>query len=219
MHAQIVVHGDDYFLRDLNSRNGTWVNGKAVKEIQLSDGDVVSFGSSAFSFTFTLEGDEMPGSKKPERGEWRRKNRPDSGSPGAASILGNIKKTFPRTYCLFPLTSPTPIKKYPNPRISPIGSRLTIEPQSATLITQPGDQNRLGGPGAGGNSVLSIVGIAPALAYDAGYKYGLEGICRPSPRFKLSHDPEVCRARTAFRMDIKQSYYDDFVNGMNDACF
>ncbi|SRR5581483_2359896 len=43
-HAQLVLTGGDYHLKDLNSTNGTRVNGQSVDEKQLRDGDSVRFG-------------------------------------------------------------------------------------------------------------------------------------------------------------------------------
>lgn len=43
-HAQLTLSGGDYHLKDLNSTNGTYVNGKTVTESQLHNGDKVRFG-------------------------------------------------------------------------------------------------------------------------------------------------------------------------------
>jgi len=43
-HAQLTLSGGDYHLKDLNSTNGTFINGKTVTEIQLHDGVKVRFG-------------------------------------------------------------------------------------------------------------------------------------------------------------------------------
>jgi len=43
-HAVIVIDGTACSVRDLESTNGTWVNGIRVREKRLIDGDVVSFG-------------------------------------------------------------------------------------------------------------------------------------------------------------------------------
>ena len=43
-HAQLTLTGGDYHLKDLNSTNGTRVNGSTVAEAQLHDGDHVRFG-------------------------------------------------------------------------------------------------------------------------------------------------------------------------------
>lgn len=43
-HLQLTLSGGDYHLKDLNSTNGTRVNGKAVTELQLHAGDRVRIG-------------------------------------------------------------------------------------------------------------------------------------------------------------------------------
>jgi predicted component of type VI protein secretion system len=43
-HLQLTLSGGDYHLRDLNSTNGTRVNGKAITESQLHAGDRVRIG-------------------------------------------------------------------------------------------------------------------------------------------------------------------------------
>jgi CRP-like cAMP-binding protein/Fe-S-cluster-containing hydrogenase component 2 len=48
--AVIVCEGSGFLLRDLNSTNGTLVNGQAVSEIQLQAGDVISIGEMQMEF-------------------------------------------------------------------------------------------------------------------------------------------------------------------------
>lgn len=43
-HAKLTRIGSDYFLKDLNSTNGTFLNGQSVTEARLHDGDHVKFG-------------------------------------------------------------------------------------------------------------------------------------------------------------------------------
>lgn len=43
-HAAIVIAGHDAILQDLNSTNGTIVNGKAIKKHRLQHGDVIELG-------------------------------------------------------------------------------------------------------------------------------------------------------------------------------
>lgn len=59
VHAQITQQGDKHFLRDLGSRNGTWVNEKQVSvPVVLQDGDQVTIGAKAL--TFRLLGGALP---------------------------------------------------------------------------------------------------------------------------------------------------------------
>nr|WP_315464471.1 FHA domain-containing protein [uncultured Rhodoferax sp.] len=49
-HAVILMAGSDVFLEDLNSTNGTYVNGKAVKKQQLRHGDGIEIGKYKIKF-------------------------------------------------------------------------------------------------------------------------------------------------------------------------
>src|SRR3954471_6496425 len=49
-HAKIWCEDGQYFLMDLGSTNGTFVNDKDVDREQLSDGDVITFGMTKEAF-------------------------------------------------------------------------------------------------------------------------------------------------------------------------
>lgn len=50
-HAKIVRVYDDYFLLDLRSRNGTFVNKEQVRDLHLlRDGDLIAIGTKTFTF-------------------------------------------------------------------------------------------------------------------------------------------------------------------------
>ncbi len=49
-HAVMQMSGADVFLEDLNSTNGTYVNGKAIKKQQLLNGDTVEIGKYKIKF-------------------------------------------------------------------------------------------------------------------------------------------------------------------------
>jgi len=57
-HCLINREGDRFTIRDLDSRNGTLVNGVAVKESPLQHGDQVSVGDSVFIFLLHEDTDE-----------------------------------------------------------------------------------------------------------------------------------------------------------------
>jgi adenylate cyclase len=49
-HFLIVGEGSDYFLIDLNSSNGTWVNGRRVSAQKLPESEFILAGESIFYF-------------------------------------------------------------------------------------------------------------------------------------------------------------------------
>lgn len=49
-HCVVFREGTDYFVQDLDTRNGTQVNGVAIKKQQLRDGDTVSIGLTKLTF-------------------------------------------------------------------------------------------------------------------------------------------------------------------------
>lgn len=55
-HCEVFLSGDEWYIRDLGSRNGTLVGGKAiVGDQQLESGAVIQVGASELAFTFDLE--------------------------------------------------------------------------------------------------------------------------------------------------------------------
>ncbi len=49
-HCVVEKVGGNYLLRDLNSSNGTFVNGRKVRELRLRDGDEIALGNSRLVF-------------------------------------------------------------------------------------------------------------------------------------------------------------------------
>src|SRR5262245_16369648 len=56
-HSLIINILNDSFLEDLNSTNGTYVNGKLIKKHALQHGDVVTVGHHQLRFVDQAEGD------------------------------------------------------------------------------------------------------------------------------------------------------------------
>ncbi|MDR0499703.1 MAG: FHA domain-containing protein, partial [Coriobacteriales bacterium] len=50
-HAIIERHGKQVFIRDCESLNGTWVDGKVVSEAELVDGSLVQIGTFSMRFS------------------------------------------------------------------------------------------------------------------------------------------------------------------------
>ena len=49
-HADIIFKNGDFFINDKNSTNGVKLNGKQITQAQLSDGDIIEFGSLQLVF-------------------------------------------------------------------------------------------------------------------------------------------------------------------------
>ena len=72
VHASIAVDQGDYWIEDLNSRHGTFVNGAKIRRHKLQDSDRIDFGSKdSYQLTFLPPGgqvtrllDHFPGSEK-----------------------------------------------------------------------------------------------------------------------------------------------------------
>src|SRR5262245_48003933 len=50
LHARIALRAERWVVRDLESRNGTYVNGRRVEEAVLEDFDVVRIGDAIFRY-------------------------------------------------------------------------------------------------------------------------------------------------------------------------
>lgn len=59
-HAQLQIAGDSYELRDLDSTNGTRVNGEAITTAPLRPGDVIRFGKVEACFECETAGYAQP---------------------------------------------------------------------------------------------------------------------------------------------------------------
>jgi transcriptional regulator with GAF, ATPase, and Fis domain len=57
-HCVLARKSDEYTLRDLDSRNGTFVNGRAISEKQLNHGDQISVGESVLVFLLKEDPEE-----------------------------------------------------------------------------------------------------------------------------------------------------------------
>lgn len=49
-HAKIILKDGCYYLRDLGSSNGTFINGRRIEHDQLKDGDIIKLGDALISF-------------------------------------------------------------------------------------------------------------------------------------------------------------------------
>ncbi len=59
-HARIVREHSEYFVEDMKSRHGVFVNGQRITRHQLANADRIDFGfQDSYKLVFTLEADEM----------------------------------------------------------------------------------------------------------------------------------------------------------------
>lgn len=58
-HAVLQMTGGEVFLEDLNSTNGTYLNGKAIKKQQLQNGDSIEIGKYKIKFVGDGEADNF----------------------------------------------------------------------------------------------------------------------------------------------------------------
>jgi pSer/pThr/pTyr-binding forkhead associated (FHA) protein len=87
-------------LRDLQSRNGTFVNGQPIKEAQLRHGDIVRAGNSEFRVEMKSDGDEkigephisLPSTSKPAESSPRAPASERLASPSSQAI-STVKET------------------------------------------------------------------------------------------------------------------------------
>ena len=62
VHARVSRRGGDWYLTDLNSRNGTAVNNRlleSMKDVQLQNGDIVRFANLEYRFESHARKEEM----------------------------------------------------------------------------------------------------------------------------------------------------------------
>jgi pSer/pThr/pTyr-binding forkhead associated (FHA) protein len=55
-HAVLQMNGTDFFLEDLNSTNGSYLNGKAIKKQQLANGDTIEIGKYKIKYVSDGQG-------------------------------------------------------------------------------------------------------------------------------------------------------------------
>ncbi len=59
-HAEIRIDGQSYRVRDLESTNGTWLNGKRITEAELTPGAVIQLGTQGPEFVLLCEEPSQP---------------------------------------------------------------------------------------------------------------------------------------------------------------
>ncbi|MEL7449595.1 MAG: AAA family ATPase [Pseudomonadota bacterium] len=71
-HAQILVQDDGVWVKDLNSTNGTFVNGKRIRSVKLNDGDIMAVGRHRLVFVHPQPAtDSDSGQEVADLDDWR----------------------------------------------------------------------------------------------------------------------------------------------------
>ena len=89
-HAVIQMSGAEVFMEDLNSTNGTYVNGKAVKKQQLQNGDVVEVGKYKIKYVGEGGGDNFEKTMM-VKSSAALAAAPTMAAPAAAALNASIK--------------------------------------------------------------------------------------------------------------------------------
>jgi pSer/pThr/pTyr-binding forkhead associated (FHA) protein len=126
-HAVVITILQDSFLEDLDSTNGTQVNGKQVAKHPLSNGDVISIGRNTLKYT---------GENKGEEDDFEKTMIIRPGQMGAA-FDANINKA----------AGPAPAAPPPTPMVGklkvatgPNAGKELVLTKALTTLGRPGDQ-------------------------------------------------------------------------------
>lgn len=69
-HCRLETRGDTVLLSDLNSTNGTWVNGRRIQHEELADGDRVLVGRTELLFRSLIAPAQAPPPQPPPQDPW-----------------------------------------------------------------------------------------------------------------------------------------------------
>ncbi len=125
-HSLVINILNDSFLEDLNSTNGTYVNGKLIKKHALQHGDVVTVGHHQLRFVDTQSTDT-----EPDEFEKTMVITPGSAVAAIAAKIASAAALAP--------TAPSP--KAATPASSPVS---TASPSPLTRPMPPGGANATG---------------------------------------------------------------------------
>jgi pSer/pThr/pTyr-binding forkhead associated (FHA) protein len=105
-HAVIVISGSDVTLEDLNSTNGSYVNGKAIKKQALQNGDAIEIGKYKIKF---VGDDAVDNFDKTMVVKARPPVAPVAAAPGAtAPVAAPVRPAAPAYAAPEPATSMAP---------------------------------------------------------------------------------------------------------------
>ena len=91
-HSLIINILNDSFLEDLNSTNGTYVNGKLIKKHAMQHGDVITVGHHQLRFVDSQDGDVGAGRIRKDHGHHARARRAKTVSARSAAAVDQAAK-------------------------------------------------------------------------------------------------------------------------------
>ena len=123
-HSLIINILNDSFLEDLNSTNGTYVNGKLIKKHALQDGDVVTVGHHQLRFI-----DAQGSSVEPDEFEKTMIITPGSAVAAAAARKAST---------IAPAPVAVPMPQHPSTaKAAPGGASTLVRPAAPTMNGEP----------------------------------------------------------------------------------
>ena len=96
-HAVFQMTGNDVFIEDLNSTNGTYVNGKAAKKQQLQNGDTVEVGKYKIKFVNEAVSDGFEKTMMVKSGAGAYASPPPAAQASAPAALASRPAAAPST--------------------------------------------------------------------------------------------------------------------------
>jgi hypothetical protein len=168
MHAMFERRGEEVWVVDLDSRNGTFVGEKRVDEARLDDGTIVRFGRTEVRFTVRSTWTEQPPAEREERARAdgpRETIRSDGTIPSRAPPLARVAEADPYALAFRPV-----VVLRASLHSAGLGSaadsaeriRMALEAVSRAALDEGGAVGKLASVG-----VIALFGLAGASGKDA----------------------------------------------------
>ena len=95
-HARLWVENGEYFVEDLGSANGTWLNGNSVGRANVNVGDILTVGNTRLSLHSAGEGPSADGRRAKVQANERSAPNPLLDRVAEAESRGGSKIIHPR---------------------------------------------------------------------------------------------------------------------------
>ena len=147
VHARIVREGNRFMLMD-QSTNGTFVNGKQVKEAILKDGDILLFAEGGPKVSFLTQAMVQTTAQAAAQATEGASDAPVSAEPAvfsapaaSAPVRGEFPPLAPMPHSQQPVGGPQPVPamsmNFPSPQARP-SDDMEIQPVKKPLVIQYG---------------------------------------------------------------------------------